>query len=85
MLGDAACGSCSCPCRMPAISSAETRNETALTPKNTLTGMNVSSAAATAQPPTDSAWAVACTRAFARWTFSRSTSVGIVAPYAGAK
>jgi len=50
-----------------------------------LTGMNVSSAAATAQPPIESVCAVACTSAFACCTLLRSTSVGTVAPYAGAK
>ena len=63
-----------------AISAAETKNETAFTAKKTLTGMKVRSAAATAQPPIESACAVACTSAFARWTFERSTSDGIVAP-----
>ena len=70
---------------MRAMSAAETKKDAELTAKNTLTGMNVSSAAATAQPPIDSVWAVACTSAFACCTFARSTSAGTVAPYAGAK
>ncbi len=47
--------------------------------------MNVRNAAASAQPPIESACVVDCTSAFARCTFARSTSVGIIAPYAGAK
>ena len=70
---------------MRAISAAEMRNETLLTAKKTLMGMNVRNAAASAQPPIESAWVVACTSAFACCTFSRSTSVGTVAPYAGSK
>ena len=67
------------------INSAETKNDAPSTAKNVLTGRNVRSTAATAQPPTESACVVAWTTAFALWTFSRSTRVGIVAPYAGAK
>ncbi len=83
--GASPCGSRSPPCRSRAISAAETKNDAAFTAKNTLTGMNASSAAASAQPPIESDCAVACTSAFACCTFSRSTSVGTVAPYAGAK
>ena len=39
-----------------------------------LSGENASRSAASAQPPTESAWAVAWTSAFACWTFSRSTT-----------
>lgn len=56
-----------------------------MTPKKTLTGMNVRNAAASAQPPIESACVVDCTSALARWTLARLTSVGIIAPYAGAK
>jgi hypothetical protein len=70
---------------MREISAAETRNEAALTAKNALSGSTHTSAAASAQPPTDSACAVACTSAFACCTFARSTSEGTSAPYAGAK
>ena len=62
--------------RTPAIRSAERRNDTALTAKKTLTGSTASSAAATAQPPIESALAVALTSPFAAWTFGRSTSAG---------
>ena len=70
---------------MRAISAAETTNDAALTAKNALTGSTASSAAATAQPPIESAFAVAWIRPFAAWTFLRPTSAGTVAPYAGAK
>jgi hypothetical protein len=70
---------------MRAMSSAETRNDTALTAKNALTGSTSTSAAASAQPPIESVCTVACTRAFACCTFARSTSDGRSAPYAGAK
>ena len=56
------------------------RNVAASMAKNVLTGTNCSISAASAQPPTDSACAVACTSAFACCTFARSTTTGIVAP-----
>ena len=80
IVGRGACGSCSPARRMRAISAADTKNEAALNAKKMLIGMNVSSAAATAQPPIESVCAVACTSAFACWTFARSTSAGTVAP-----
>jgi hypothetical protein len=64
----------------PAISTADSANETALTAKNALNGRNASRPAAAAQPPTDSASAVARTSPFACWTFARSTSAGRSAP-----
>ena len=45
--------------RMRAISAAETKNDAALTAKNALTGSTATSAAATAQPPIESAFVVA--------------------------
>jgi hypothetical protein len=66
-------------------SAAETTNEAAFSAKNADSGMTASRSAATAQPSTESASAVARTRPFACWTFARSTSAGRIAPYAGAK
>jgi hypothetical protein len=66
--------------RTPARSSAETRNETALSPKKKLIGRNDNSSAAKAQPMTESASALARTSPFACWTFRRSTRVGNSAP-----
>src|SRR5205085_9873421 len=68
------------PRRMPPIRSADARNDAALTAKKALTGRTVRSAAASAQPPIESALAVAFTSAFACWTFSRSTRAGRSAP-----
>ncbi len=72
-----------CPTRRR--SAAEMKNDAALRPKKALIGMRARSPAAAAQPPTESASAVARTSPFARWTLSRSTSAGSSAPYAGSK
>ena len=71
--------------RTPSRKTADRKNDAALRAKNALIGITTSRSPASAQPPTESASAVARTSPFACCTLRRSTSSGRSPPYAGSK
>src|SRR5262245_37942352 len=86
ILGGTASGPPSRPfVRTPSRNSAERKNDAAFSAKNALIGNTTSRNPARAQPPTESASAVARTSPFACCTLRRSTSAGNNPPYAGSK